>query len=204
MATSHAFQFAYNVNSAIMFFVQSTTGAVTGKFCTLLVNSRGWSSMCAMFSQIRNFTVIDFIDANMYVISMMQWAWIASNKTIVPDRTVWLPIHACVIAAVRLSKALKTRTQRNQAICTPVLIASKLLLFKKICHLNTLHLCPAQTRKRTKKGLPNSYTRLFGKKGSPNSTLPTSDCSIFTENESLVQIKVTITSHDFGTNYKLH
>jgi len=34
--------------------------------------------------------------------------------------------------------------------------------------------------------------------------LPTSDCSIFTENESLVQIKVTINNHDFGPDYKLH
>jgi len=28
-------------------------------------------------------------------------------KATVPDRMVWLPKHACVIAAVRLSKALK-------------------------------------------------------------------------------------------------
>ena len=34
--------------------------------------------------------------------------------------------------------------------------------------------------------------------------LPTSDCSIFTENEDLVQIKVIITSHDFGPDYTLH
>jgi len=34
--------------------------------------------------------------------------------------------------------------------------------------------------------------------------LPTSDCSIFTENEGLVQIKVTITDDDFGPDYKLH
>jgi len=33
--------------------------------------------------------------------------------------------------------------------------------------------------------------------------LPTSDCSVFTENESLVQIKVTMTNRDFGPDYKL-
>jgi len=33
--------------------------------------------------------------------------------------------------------------------------------------------------------------------------LPTSDYLIFTENESSVQIKVTITNHDFGPDYKL-
>jgi len=38
---------------------------------------------------------------------MTQWAWIASIKAIVPDRIVWLPKPACVIAAGRLSKALK-------------------------------------------------------------------------------------------------
>ena len=34
--------------------------------------------------------------------------------------------------------------------------------------------------------------------------LPTSDCSIFTENEDLVQIKVIITSHNFGPDFTLH
>ena len=35
--------------------------------------------------------------------------------------------------------------------------------------------------------------------------LPTSDRSIFfTENEGLVQVKVTITNHDIGPDYKLH
>jgi len=34
--------------------------------------------------------------------------------------------------------------------------------------------------------------------------LPKSDCSIFTENEGLVQTKVNITSHDFGPDYTLH
>ena len=34
--------------------------------------------------------------------------------------------------------------------------------------------------------------------------LQTSDCSIFTENEGLVQIKFIITIHDFGPDYTLH
>jgi len=79
----------------------------------------------------------------------------------VPDRMVWLPAPACVIAAVRLSKALKDATQRSQAICTSVLSASKTPVNKKIYHLNALHLYPAQTRKRTKKELPNSYIKLL-------------------------------------------
>jgi len=35
-------------------------------------------------------------------------------------------------------------------------LALKLLLIKKISHLNTLHLYPARALKRTKKELPNS------------------------------------------------
>ena len=40
-------------------------------------------------------------------------------------------------------------------------LALKLLSIKKIYHLYTLHLYPAQTRKRTKKELPNSYIKLL-------------------------------------------
>jgi len=47
------------------------------------------------------------------------------SKATVPDRMVWLPKPACVIAAVRLSKALKDAHSRSQAICTSVLPASK-------------------------------------------------------------------------------
>jgi len=46
----------------------------------------------------------------------------------------------------------------SQAICASVLPASKTPVKQKIYHHNTLHLYPAQTRKRTKKELPNSYT----------------------------------------------
>jgi len=37
----------------------------------------------------------------------------------------------------------------------------KTLVNKKIYHLKTLHLYPAQTRKRIKKELPNSYIKLL-------------------------------------------
>ena len=77
------------------------------------------------------------------------------SKATVPDRMVWLPKPAGVIAAVRFSKALK------DAMCTSVLPASKTPVNKKIYHLNTLHLHPAETRKRTKKELPNSYIKLL-------------------------------------------
>jgi len=36
---SHAFQFAYNVISAITFFMQSPRGALTGKLCSYLACS---------------------------------------------------------------------------------------------------------------------------------------------------------------------
>jgi len=41
-------------------------------------------------------------------------------KATLPDRMVWLPTPACVVVAVRLSKALKTTSQKGQAICTSV------------------------------------------------------------------------------------
>jgi len=109
-----------------------------------------------VFSQTTNFAVIAFTDANMYATSMTQRNVL---KATVPDRMTLLPKPACVIAAVRLSKA-QTRTQRSQAIYTSVLPASKTPVNQKIYHLNTLHLYPAQTRKRTKE-LANSYTKLF-------------------------------------------
>jgi len=59
-------------------------------------------------------------------------------------------------------------------MCTSVLPASKSPVNQKIYHFNTLHLHPAQTRKRTKKELRNSYVEL-----------PTSGCSIFRENNGL-------------------
>ena len=48
--------------------------------------------------------VIAFTDANMYETWMTQRSVL---KTAIPDRTVWFPKPACVIAAVRLSKAPK-------------------------------------------------------------------------------------------------
>jgi len=60
-------------------------------------------------------------------------------------------------------------------------------------YLKTKHLCPAKTNKdRATEFLYQAVE------------LSTSDYSIFTENEGLVQIKVTITNHDVGPDYKLH
>ena len=126
---------------------------------TLFVNSKGWSWLRVVFSQTKKCTVIPFSDANVYATSMTQRN---VSKATVPDRMVWLAKPACVMAAVRLSKALlKTHTQRRQAICTSVLPASKTPVNQKIYHLNTLHLYQARTRKRTKKELPNSYIKLL-------------------------------------------
>jgi len=58
-----------------------------------------------------------------------------------------------------------------------------------------LHFYPAQTQ--TNKERVTEFLH-------QNVEIPTFDCSIFTENEGLVQIKVTITNHDFGPDYKLH
>jgi len=66
----------------------------------------------------------------------------------VPDRKVWLPKPACVIVAVRLSKALKDAHSKEPSNLH-VLPASKTPANQNIYHLNTLHLYPAQTRKRT-------------------------------------------------------
>jgi len=63
-----------------------------------------WSSLRVLFSQKRNFAVIAFSDANMYATSMAQRNVL---KATVPDRMVWFPKPAWVIAAARLSKALK-------------------------------------------------------------------------------------------------
>jgi len=132
----HAFQFVYNVNSAIMFIMQSPRGGVIDKFCSYLAcQLKGLKLLACCVLPDKTFYGNCFYWYK-YVTSLMQWAWIASikamvsksdrtAKAVVPDRTVWLPIPAWVIAAVRLSKALKTRTKRSQAICTSVLIASK-------------------------------------------------------------------------------
>jgi len=56
-----------------------------------------------VFFQTRNFTVIAFTDANIYAARDGATQWL---KVTVPDRRVWLPKPACVIVAVRLSKAL--------------------------------------------------------------------------------------------------
>jgi len=143
-----------------------------------------------VFSQTRNFAVIAFTDANMYATSMTQRNVF---KATVPVRMILLPTPACVIADVHLSKA-QTRTERSQAICTSVLCASKTPVNPKIHHLNTLHLYPAQTRKRTKKELANSYTKLFNYRHPIVRFL----------RKRRAWTKVTMTNHDFGPGYKLH
>jgi len=65
--------------------------------------------MRVVFFQTRNFTVIAFTDANMYATSMTQRNVLIAR---VPDRMVWRPTPACVIAAVRLSKALDAHSKK--------------------------------------------------------------------------------------------
>jgi len=57
-----------------------------------------------VFSQTRNFMAIAFTDANMYATSIAQ---INVSKATVQDRRIRLPTPACVVVAMRLSKALK-------------------------------------------------------------------------------------------------
>jgi len=60
--------------------------------------------------------VIAFTDANMYATSIAQRNVL---KAPVPDRRIWLPTPACVIVAVRLSKALKDahpKASRNRHV----------------------------------------------------------------------------------------
>jgi len=47
----YAFQFAYNVNSAITFFMQSPRNDFIGKCCSC--NSRGWEVPCMLCSPIQ-------------------------------------------------------------------------------------------------------------------------------------------------------
>jgi len=80
-----------------------------------------------------------------------------------------------------------------------VLPASKTLVNQKIYHLNTLHLYPAKMNKDSKTNRER-VTEFLYQAVEPS----TSNCSIFTENEGLVQIKVTITTHYVGPDYTLH
>jgi len=99
----------------------------------------------------------------MYATSMTQRNVL---KAAVPDRMVWLPKPACVIAAVRMSKALKGAKQSARPCCQLL----QLLLIKNIYH-NTLHLYPAKTNiERVTEFLCQAVE------------LSTFDCSVFTEN----------------------
>ena len=83
----------------------------------------------------------------MYATSMTQRNVL---KATVPDRMVWLPKPACVIAAVRLSKALRRALKGDKQSARPCCPLQKLLLIKKIYHLNTLHIYPAKANKDSK------------------------------------------------------
>jgi len=65
--------------------------------------------------------------------------------------------RCCALKQGTKRRAFKGDKQSARQCC-PLL---KLLSIKKIYHLNTLHLYSAQTRKRTKKELPNSYMELL-------------------------------------------
>jgi len=93
----------------------------------------------------------------------------------------------------------KKHTQTSQAICTYVLPAYKTLVNQKIYHLITLHLYPTKTNKDSKTNKERVTEFLY-----QAVELSTSNCSMFTENEGLVRIKLTITNHDAGPDYTLH
>jgi len=94
---------------------------------------------------------------------------------------VGLPKPACVFAAVRLSKALRRTLKAAKKPARPCCPLLKLLLIKKIYHLNALHLYPAKTNKDSKTNRERVTGVLY-----QAVELPTCDCSIFTENEGLV------------------
>ena len=123
----------------------------------VLVSSRCLRSLRVVFSKARNFTVIASL---MQTGTRLRWRNAMFYKRrfrIVRSDSLNLPVLSLLCAWER---HLHMRTQRSQAMCTSVLPASKTLVYQKIYHLNTLHLYPAQTRKRTKKGLLNSYIKL--------------------------------------------
>ena len=111
------------------------------------------------------------------------WWRNAMLEVTVPDRRDSLPTPACVIVAVRLSIALEDAHSKGpsnlhvRAARTKNLTLK--LLVKKIYHLNILQLYPAQTRERKER-----VTEFLNQAVD----LLTSDCSISTENEGLVQV----------------
>ena len=62
-----------------------------------------------------------------------------------------------------------------------------------------MHLYPVKTNKQSKTNKERDTEFLY-----QAVELSTSDCSIFTENEGLAQIKFIITIHYFGPDYTLH
>jgi len=101
--------------------------------------------------------------------------------------------HQTAATKIPWTGGQRRRLKRTKQSARTCFLLLKLLLIKKICQLNTLHLYPAKTNKeRVTEFLYQAVE------------LSTSNCSIFTENEDLVQIKVTITNHDVGPDYTLH
>jgi len=83
--------------------MQSLRAAVIGKFCSYLACwLKEWSSWHVLFSQTRNYG--NCLYWCRYVRDVNGGA--QTLKATVPDRRVWLPAPACVIVAVRLTKAL--------------------------------------------------------------------------------------------------
>jgi len=91
--------------------------------------------------------------------------------------------RCCALEQGTYRRALKGAEQSARPCC-PLL---QLLLIKKIYHLDTLHFYSAKTNKeRVTEFLYQAVE------------LPTSDCSIFTENESLVQIMAILDLKKWG------
>ena len=78
---------------------------------TLLVNSRGWSSLSVVFSQTRNFTVIPVTDTNMCVTSMAQRNGYKRRFRVEGSDSLHLPVLSLLCAWAR---HLKTRTAHSK------------------------------------------------------------------------------------------
>ena len=112
---SHAFQLAYDVMSAIAFFMQSPRVAVISKFCSYLA------------CQLKGVMFLEYCvlpDKKLYG-NRLYWCKYIRDingatqrlKATVPDRRVWLPAHAL---AVRLNNAFKGAKQSPRP-CGPLL-----------------------------------------------------------------------------------
>ena len=76
--------------------------------CNLRCRNTEWQVFCSLATFCSDYW------------SALEISNIRARFCTVPNRRVWLPAPACVVVAVRLSKALKTSSQKGQAICTSV------------------------------------------------------------------------------------